>query len=106
MIYQPMPKILDNKNVYVFTKNVKNVSKRFEDGLFHPCSTGWLALNLALIMNPRKIYLYGYDYTGERFFDNYEHHNYDRSDISHKIVFQRFYKRVHEAYNSLYKEMF
>ena len=94
MIYQPIHNMLGQKNVYIYTKNEKQVSYRFEDGLFHPCSTGWLALNLALIMNAEKIYLYGFDFTGMHFFESKEHHiyQYKKSNIEDKAVIEKCFE--------------
>jgi CMP-N-acetylneuraminic acid synthetase len=72
--------LLDNDNVYIFEKNRSTISKDIlKDGLFHPTNSGMLAMNLALIMNAKRIYLLGFDYKYRgnqmHFFPNYPHHD-------------------------------
>ena len=48
--------------VYYFSLNKHGVQKRFYDGLYQGASSGLCAINLALIMKARTIYLLGFDY--------------------------------------------
>jgi len=85
-IYQPeIQDLLDKDNFYVFDDNRSCISFDIvKDGLFHPTNTGIMAMNLALIMNARRVYLLGYDYKyrGEQmhFYENKEHHNRYKED--------------------------
>jgi len=75
-----MSHIIDKENTYIFEKNRSCVSNNLvSDGLFHPTNSGFMAMNLALIMGARKIYLLGFDfkYRGSQmhFYTNKDHHN-------------------------------
>lgn len=49
-------------NVYYFSLNKHGVQKEYYNGLYSGKSSGLCAINLALIMNARRIFLLGFDY--------------------------------------------
>jgi len=78
--YQPeIETIKNNDNFYIFQDNRGHLSTDIEkDGLYHPTNSAIMAMNLALIMNAKKIYLLGFDYVDKKgnrhFYPDYEHH--------------------------------
>ena len=52
-------------NVYSFSLNNTAPQEKYYDGLYHSRSSGLAAVNLALIMKARRIYLLGFDYDYE-----------------------------------------
>ena len=88
--YPPIAHMHDLPNVTIYIDNRKEVHLDISKGLYHPTSAGILAIHLALIMNPDKIYLLGYDYYKDNgqmhFFPDYEHHKrYKESKLKDKI---------------------
>lgn len=81
----------EKENVYFFEGLRDEPSMNPRKGLFHPTSSGFLAMNLALQMGARKIYLLGFDYYKENeqmhFFKDHEHHiKYDSDRLERKLV--------------------
>ena len=78
--WQPEAESICNKeNTYKFEKNRGQISFDIQnDGLFHPTNSGMMAMNLALIMGAKTIYLLGFDfkYRGPQmhFYPNKPHH--------------------------------
>lgn len=76
--FPPIPSMLHKDNVYIFNDNRDAVSTKFEKGLYHPTSSGAMAINLALIMNAKRIYLFGFDFYHDgslmHFYPDYPHH--------------------------------
>lgn len=75
-------------------------------GLFHPCSSGMMALNLAIQFRARKIYLLGFDYCYQKnithFFGNiYKHHTeYKETKVLKKTQkFTKFNQWRGQIYN-------
>jgi len=67
-------------NLHVYNINRSEPVENPRVGLFHPTSTGLIALNLAIMMGFKKIFLLGYDYYYEQgsgrvhFNGDYPHH--------------------------------
>jgi hypothetical protein len=55
-------KIANKEKVYVFEKNVEEVTDALEDGLYSDFNSGMEAVNLALVMGCNPIYLLGFDF--------------------------------------------
>lgn len=75
-----MQEILNQDNVFIYQDNRTAISWNLENqGLYHPTNSGMMAMNLALIMEAKPIYLLGYDYKylagNMHFYENKEHHN-------------------------------
>ena len=90
MHHPPIYQMKDNDNVTIYEDNRKEITFDIKKGLYHPTSSGILALNLALLFNPNKIYLLGLDYYKDKgemhFFDDYEHHvRYKESKLKDKV---------------------
>lgn len=87
------------KNIRYFEADRQQPNMKFEKGLFHPCSSGLLALNLAVIMKAKRIFLLGFDYYYDKgethFYGNiYPHHlEYPEDRIFKKIQKFRFFER-------------
>lgn len=67
----------NKRRLYVFKDRRDEPSTSFKAGLFHPTSSGALAINLALVAGARMIYLLGFDFyynKGIHFYPDYEHH--------------------------------
>ena len=68
----------ERDNLYFFNDNRDTPILNAKTGLYHPTSTGMSALNLALQMRARRIFLLGYDYYTDgdqrHFFEDYPHH--------------------------------
>jgi hypothetical protein len=80
------------RRIYVFKDRRDEPSTSFKSGLFHPTSTGALAINLALVSGARTIYLLGYDFyynKGIHFYQDYEHHK-RMPEERMKLKIQRF----------------
>ncbi len=97
-----MKSVKDQPNTFIFTPRKDSVSTVGKRGLFHPCSAGVFALNLALIMDSAKIYLLGYDYhydSGDMHYygDRYPHHRkYDEERFMRKALKFRFFEEWKE----------
>ena len=64
----------EKENFYVFAKNWNRVTTRIEDGLYSNFNSGMEAVNLALIMGAKEIYLLGIDFCA----DNNEYYFYGK----------------------------
>jgi hypothetical protein len=90
--------IKDNSNVFIFTPCKGSPAPSWKHGLFHPCSAGVFALNLAIIMDAAKIYLLGLDYHYEDgdmhyYGDRYPHHRkYAEEKFNRKAMKFRFFE--------------
>jgi hypothetical protein len=97
----PLYKIKDRDTVYIFEDRREGVSHSFDQGLYHPTSAGALALNLALIMKARNIYLLGFDYKHNgsmHFYPDKPHHaTYGEDRTIRKI--EKFFKFVPHCSN-------
>lgn len=85
-------------NVYEFESNRGEVTLNPRKGLFHPTSSGMLAINLALQMRAKKIYLLGFDYYYKRgkihFYEDYDHHGkYPEERIRMKLKKFKWFDR-------------
>jgi len=61
----------ENDRMIVFSKNWKRVTEKLEDGLYSDFNSGMEAVNLALVMGAKEIYLLGLDFCsheGEYYF--------------------------------------
>lgn len=97
----------DRTNWYIFKINRKEPCLNPKVGLYHPTCGGLYALNLALQMGFKKIYLMGYDfyYSGgnTHFYGNvYEHHTkYPETKLAKKaqkfILFKEWQGRVYNC---------
>ena len=64
-------------NLYIFDDRRDEPILNEKMGLFHPTSSGILAISLALQMKAKKIYLLGFDYYFKgnmHFYQDYDHH--------------------------------
>lgn len=91
---------------FFFETRREEVYLNAKKGLFHPCSSGIMALNLALQFRASKIYLLGFDYFYDKgithFFGNiYEHHTqYNENKIIKKTMkFRQFDRWRNKIYN-------
>lgn len=87
---EPLQSMRDNKNIYYFECRRDEPVLNPKKGLYHPTSSGVLAINLALQMRAKTIYLLGYDYyfkSGSmHFYPDYEHHKkYDEERLKLKL---------------------
>lgn len=75
---KPIQNMLHKDNLFIFEDRRDEPILNAKMGLFHPTSSGILALSLALQMRAKKIYLLGYDYyysnNQVHFYKDYEHH--------------------------------
>ena len=75
---KPIDEMLDNDNLFIFDDRRDEPTLNPRVGLFHSGSSGMLALNLAIQMKAKKIYLLGYDYhysNGKiHYYPDMEHH--------------------------------
>lgn len=55
----------ENDHVYVFAKNWNRVTEQIEDGLYSDFNSGMEAVNLALVMGAKEIYLMGIDFSSD-----------------------------------------
>ncbi len=99
---QAMKAVKDRPNVFVFSPRKDSPTLSGKRGLFHPCSSGVFALNLAIIMDAAKIYLLGYDYyygggIMHYYGDRYPHHRkYDEEKFARKALKFRFFEEWKE----------
>lgn len=87
----------ERPNVFTFLDKRDEPGINAKCGLYHPTSSGLLALSLAIIMKARRVFLLGYDYRhlhGQRHFygDMYEHHlRYPEDRVMKKAAkFEKF----------------
>lgn len=94
-----------NKNLIIFRDRRDEPQLNIKAGLYHPTSSGMMAINLALIMQARKIYLLGYDYYYDNgnihFYADYPHHKrVEEKKFEHKLPkFAKFEKYSKNIYN-------
>jgi len=94
-------------NLHVFKINRSEPVENPRVGLFHSTSTGLIALNLAIQMGFKKIFLLGYDYYYEKgsgrihFNGDYEHHKrVEESKMFKKVrKFMMFEAWKHRVWN-------
>lgn len=100
---KPIDEMLDKDNVFIFEDRRDEPTLNPRVGLFHPTSSGILALNLAIQMKAKKIYLLGYDYhysNGKvHYYDDLEHHvKYPMDRLPRKaakfVYFERWKERI------------
>jgi len=87
---RPIDEMWENDNLYIFEDRRDEPTQNFKRGLFHPTSSGLLALNLAIQMKAKKIFLLGYDYYKDggqmHFYEDYPHHKkYEESKLISKL---------------------
>jgi hypothetical protein len=109
LTHKLLQEMKDQPNVHIFDDRRKEVSESFQHGLYHPTSTGLLAINLALVMGAKTIYLLGYDYTYDNgiihYYDydekKYEHHyTYSEDRMQGKVTkFRGFQKSANKIIN-------
>lgn len=89
--------VLHQKRCFFFEKRRDQPYLTFKKGLFHPASSGTLALNLALQMRAKEIFLLGFDYYYQgrdmHFFkDVHDHHKrYEEERYAKKALKFRFF---------------
>lgn len=92
--HKTVQELKETSDIHIFDDVRKAPSDSFEYGLYHPTSSGMLALNLALIMGAGRIYLLGFDYNYQggiiHFYDydekQYKHHyTYPESKVQNKV---------------------
>lgn len=88
----------EKRNVYFYEGIRDEPSLNPKKGLFHPTSSGFLAMNLALQMGARRIYLLGFDYCRDNgsmhFFKDHEHHiKYDSERLERKLVKIKYFEK-------------
>ncbi|UCF13180.1 MAG: hypothetical protein JSW06_02705 [Thermoplasmatales archaeon] len=88
----------DRDNVYFFEGYRDEPIMNPKKGLFHPTSSGFMAMSLALQMKARRIYLLGFDYykkNGEmHFFEDYDHHKkYEEYKLERKLAKVRKFEK-------------
>lgn len=75
---EPLQNMIPADNVFVFETLRDDPIMNAKKGLFHPTSSGIMAINLALQMKAKKIYLLGFDYykvDGQmHWYEDYNHH--------------------------------
>jgi len=95
---KPIQDMLPRDNIFVFEPLRDDPILNAKKGLYHPTSSGMMAINLALQMRARKIYLLGYDYYKSNgnmhWFPDYEHHKrYEEEKMQRKLKkFKNFEK--------------
>ena len=86
------------KNLYVYEDVRDEPVINPKVGLFHPTSTGLQALNLAIQMRAKKIFLLGYDYYKNNgnmhFYPDYDHHKkYQADKMEIKVKKFRYFEQ-------------
>jgi len=74
----PMQEMIPQDNIFVFETLRDEPVINAKKGLYHPTSSGMMAISLALQMHAKRIYLLGFDYykvNGQmHWFKDYDHH--------------------------------
>lgn len=102
---KPIQDLLPRDNIYLFETLRDDPVMNAKKGLYHPTSSGILAISLALQMKAKKIYLLGYDYYklngSMHFYPDMDHHmKYPEEKLIRKLIkFDKFEKYKNKIIN-------
>ena len=94
----PIEEMVGQDNLYIYEDRRDEPVENAKVGLFHPTSSGIMALNLAIQMKAKKIYLLGFDYYKDKgkmhFFPDMPHHEqYGEERLASKLKKFKYFEK-------------